>query len=198
VTLSRKSSIAEVAGVVAEALERAGIKAVLSGGACASIHSQGVYQSVDVDFIIQSGASQPALDRILAREGFQRRGDQYFHEQARYYVEFPPGPVAIGGDFRITPEVIRVGAFRIRMLSATDSCRDRLAAAFHWDDEAARRTAVAIAIRNDLDFQTLRTWSESERSLEKYESFLREVDRAKESRRARRAPAARPHPKAKE
>ncbi|HEX9286531.1 MAG TPA: hypothetical protein VF999_04610 [Thermoanaerobaculia bacterium] len=41
---------------VPEALEKAGIRAVLTGGACAALHTAGGYQSEDVDFILQSAA----------------------------------------------------------------------------------------------------------------------------------------------
>jgi hypothetical protein len=184
-SLTMRSSISDVAGVVSEALERAGIRTVLSGGACASIHSQGAYESVDLDFIVQSAATQPAIERTLAQEGFHRRGDQYFHDLAPYYIEFPPGPIAIGSDYSIAPIVQKVGAFHIRMLSATDSCRDRLAAAFHWRDAAALRAAVEIALRNEVNFHTIKKWSESERSLDKYEAFLEEVEKSKRRRRAR-------------
>jgi hypothetical protein len=71
------------------------------------------------------------------------------------------------------------------MLSATDSCRDRLAAAFHWRDAAAMRAAVEIALRNEVDFHTIKRWSESERSLDRYEAFLEGVKKSKKRRRAR-------------
>ena len=60
--------------------------------------------------------------------GFVREGDRLVHERVRFWVEFPKGPLAIGSDLEIRPEEIRAGRRRVWGLSATDSCRDRLAA----------------------------------------------------------------------
>ena len=52
--LTSRSSLAEVVACVAQALARAKIRAVLTGGACATIYSKGEYQSSDLDFVLQS------------------------------------------------------------------------------------------------------------------------------------------------
>jgi hypothetical protein len=62
VTLTARSSLEHVVEAVASALDKAGIRAVLVGGACAAIYSDGVYMSEDLDLIIQSAATQRQLD----------------------------------------------------------------------------------------------------------------------------------------
>jgi hypothetical protein len=115
---------------VATALEKAGLRAVLSGGGCASIYTSGAYLSVDLDFILQEPGSPTQLDEAMATTGFTRSADQYFHPHSRYYVEFPPGPLGIGSDYRIEPSETRSATDRMFLLSPTDSCRDRLAGFF--------------------------------------------------------------------
>jgi hypothetical protein len=134
VTLSRRSAITAVAGVVADALRDARFTAVLTGGACAAIYSAGAYQSHDLDFVIQAGGNRRALDHAMASAGFARDGDRYVHPRARFYVEFLRGPLAVGDDVQIRPTALKVGKGRILALSATDACRDRLAAFYHWAD----------------------------------------------------------------
>ena len=56
-------------------------------------------------------------------------------------VEFPAGPLAIGDDDLVEPVELRVGRTRVPALSATDSCRDRLAAFYHWRDLQSLRVA---------------------------------------------------------
>jgi hypothetical protein len=65
----------------------------------------------------------------------------------RFFVEFPVGPLGIGRDLAVKPVQIRIGggARRIRALSATDCCRDRLAAFYHWNDRQSLDAAVDIA-----------------------------------------------------
>lgn len=101
--VTARSSLADVALAVGDALRRAGIRAVLTGGACAHLHSGGAYLSRDADFILGMQCSQGALDQALAGIGFSREGDRYVHGTSRFFVEFPRGPLGIGEDFQIRP-----------------------------------------------------------------------------------------------
>ena len=184
--LTRRSSISDVAFAVAEALDRAGVRAVLSGGACASIHSGGAYQSVDVDFILQRYDSLKQIEDAMGSVGFTRKGNQYFHGEARFYVEFPPGPLSIAGDYKIEPANIRIGNRTVLALSPTDSCRDRLAAFFHWNDQPGLKAAVQIALRGKVDLERIRAWSIEQRSGDRFEVFLKEIERLRRQRARRR------------
>jgi hypothetical protein len=170
---------------VAEALEKAEIRAVLTGGACAVIHTAGEYQSEDVDFVLQSAPSRTELDRAMAGIGFRRRGDQYFSRTTRFFVEFPVGPLGIGRDLAVKPIRRRIGpsGSAIRLLSATDSCRDRLAAFYHWNDRQSLDAAVQIALRNRIDMKKIRTWSAREGESEGFGLFVRDLERARQRRR---------------
>lgn len=172
---------------MAEALERAGIRAVLTGGACAAIYTAGGYQSEDVDFVLQSAPSQVDLDQAMASIGFRRRGDQYFHRKTRFFVEFPAGPLGIGRDISLTAVKRKIGAAgpAIRLLSATDSCRDRLAAFYHWNDRQSLDAAVRIALKNRIDINRIRSWSAREHASEGFKTFTRELAVARGRRRGR-------------
>lgn len=183
--IGRGSTIDEVVEIVSSTLEKAGIKAVLVGGACATIYSGGTYTSEDLDLILQSAPGQPALDEAMASIGFTRRQAQYFHARSDFFVEFPRGPLAIGQDLRISSIRLKVGSSRIHALSATDSCRDRLAAFYHWTDRESLDVAVAIAARHRVNLAAIRAWSVAENSLEKYEVFKQELERARRAKASR-------------
>ena len=183
--VTERSTAREVAFAVSGTLEKQGLRAVLSGGGCASIYTAGTYQSVDLDFILQGPGTQGQLDAALASIGFERRGTQYFHPYSRYYVEFPPGPLGIGSDYHIEPVEIRSGKTRLRLLSPTDSCRDRLAGFFHWNDTEGLAVAVRIAARGRVDLEKIRDWSEHERAGPQFEVFLVELDRFRRRKRRR-------------
>jgi hypothetical protein len=159
------------------AMERAGIKAVLTGGACASLHSRGEYQSSDLDFVLQSAVSRQTLDSVMRTIGFRPEGGHYRHPTASFFVEFPPGPLGIGGDLNIQPIVYRVGRVRVLALSATDSCRDRLAAYHHWRDRQSLVTAVAIARRSKVDLSAVRQWTDGEGASQAFEEFRALLDK---------------------
>lgn len=183
----RRASLAAVAVTVGDALRRHGIRAVLTGGACASLYTRGAYQSVDVDFIVSGPVTREALDAAMASVGFRRRRDRYVHPRLRFYVEFPRGPLAVGGDFRIRPVEHPHGRARTLALSATDSCRDRLAAFYHWGDRQSLQVAVAIARRNRIDLAAIRRWSAREGAEGLFEEFMADLARARRRAGARTA-----------
>jgi hypothetical protein len=177
VKIDEDSSLEQVAAAVAATLDRAGIRAVLTGGAAAVIYTGGEYQSEDLDFILQSSPTQARLDQVLSEIGFTRKRDHYVHQVSSFFIEFPRGPLSIGRDIGIRPVEARVGRQGVLALSATDSCRDRLAAFYHWNDRQSLETAVRIALRNRVDFQLIRGWSAEEGMETKYNEFRQELTR---------------------
>ena len=177
--LTARSGLGAVATVVGDALRREGIRAVLTGGACANLYTGGRHQSVDADFIVGSPASRSAVDLAMEKIGFVREGDRYVHAQARFYVEFPRGPLAIGNDYRIRPVEWKTEYGRTLILSATDSCRDRLAAFYHWGDRQSLRVAVRIAIAHRVSLAKIRRWSIQEGARGGFEQFANELKRAR-------------------
>lgn len=170
-TITRRSSLADVAAVVGGALARFGVRAVLTGGACATIYSKGAYQSHDLDFIVDDASTRKDVDAALDSVGFVRRGDRYVSPRTPFFVEFPRGPLAIGDDLDVRAVRLRVPRGSVLALSATDACRDRLAAFYHWSDRQSLQAAVDIARRRRVDLAAIRRWSVGEGALERFEEF---------------------------
>ena len=183
-TLTRRSTLVDVAATVAAALREAGFTAVLTGGACATIYSDGAYQSHDLDFIIRGGGNRAALDAAMARAGFARSHDRYVHPATEFFVEFPRGPLSIGDDVNIKPADLKVGRGRTLALSPTDACRDRLAAFYHWSDRQSLQSAVEIALRHRVNMAAIRRWSEREGHPERFEEFRVAVTQRRKNRSA--------------
>ena len=174
-TLGARSTLADVARAVGGALRDAGIEAALVGGACATIYSRGEYKSLDLDFILETGVARRTLDAAMASAGFRRSGDRYVHPKTKFFVEFPRGPLSIGRDAAIRTVMLSVGPSRIRALSATDSCRDRLAAFYFWNDLSCLGAALAIARRRDVNLRAVGRWSREEGHGEDFERFRRRL-----------------------
>ena len=169
--MKRPATLEAVALKVGDVLRRRGVTAVLTGGACAAMHSGGMHQSIDVDFVLQGVVRRQQLDEAMASIGFERHRDRYVHPELEIFVEFPRGPLAIGEDTAIRPRLLTRGAKAVLALSPTDSCRDRLAAFYHWNDRHSLDVAVAIARRRRVDLAKIRRWSESEGAGEKFVEF---------------------------
>jgi hypothetical protein len=174
VKLLKTSTLQEVAATVGAHLASRGIRAVLTGGACVAIHT-GTYVSKDADFVLQSVVTRRALDEALEELGFLRRGSEYVHPVLPFWVEFPPGPLSIGDDLAIVPVELTVGHVATLGLSATDSCRDRLAAFYHWYDRQALTLAVGIARVQPVDLEVIRRWSTREGKTAEFDEFVRQV-----------------------
>ena len=192
--LRARSPLADVAVAVGDALRRAGIRAILTGGACANLYSGGMFQSLDADFVLAGSCTVQDLDHALTALGFERKRDRYVHQVVPFFVEFPRGPLGIGGDFHIRPVWRSRGGAKTLALSATDACRDRLAAFYHWNDRQSLAAAVAIAVRNRVALRKVRVWSRSEGHLGGYAVFLADVGEARRAGRRRR-PIRRSQPK---
>ena len=185
VTISRRTKIDEIAALVAGALGRAGIRAVLTGGACATLYSAGAYQSHDLDFILQGHGTARTLDRAMGTLGFTRSGDRYVHAKTEFFVEFPRGPLAIGEDVDIKPVQLQLRGGSALALSATDACRDRLAAFYHWSDRQSLEAAVEIGLRQPIRLAVIRDWSRKEGAIARFDEFRRELVRRRRARRSR-------------
>jgi hypothetical protein len=71
-TINEQTTLPELAALVSEALEKAGITATLSGGAAVSIYSDNRYVSEDLDFVTIALVDE--LKGALAPLGFQHKG----------------------------------------------------------------------------------------------------------------------------
>ena len=183
--LTKRSSIKQVAAVVGAALRSSGIDAVLTGGACATIYSAGAYVSHDLDFVVRASGPRGTLDAALSSAGFARRHDRYVHPDTPIFVECPRGPLSIGDDTDIKPVRLRLGRTTITALSSTDSCRDRLAAFYHWSDRQSLKSAVEIAVRTSVNMATIRKWSVHEGAADKFDEFKAQVVARRKASRQR-------------
>ncbi len=163
--ITRDSSLREVAFAVCTALDRVGVTAVLTGGGAATLYAPEAIQSYD----------SPA--QALEALGFRREGHDYRHRSSRFQLEFPVGPLAIGDERIERWSSLREGGGILHVITATDSCRDRLAAFFHFHDRSALDQACSVyaAAKRQVDLKQIRAWSKNEGKLEAFEEFARRI-----------------------
>ena len=177
-TLSADATLREVAFVVCTALDDAGIVAVLTGGGAATVHAPGAIQSYDLDFVLTLYPGDGDGESVLRGLGYRREGHDYIHTESKYALEFPPGPLAIGDELIETWSTLRERDRLLHLLSPTDSCRDRLAAFYHFADRSALEQALEIqrAQRDDVDLDRIRRWSHSEGHGARFREFFDRID----------------------
>ena len=67
---------------------------------------------------------------------------------------------------------------RLRLLSPTDSVKDRLAGYIHWNSRANFEQALLICRRQSLrvDMNQVRDWCEREGGMEAYNDLIRNLE----------------------
>ncbi len=161
----------ELAAFVSSHLQRHGIDVVLSGGACVAIYSQGAYISRDLDFIETRYTKRQDLRAALEEIGFSEQYRYFIHPETDFFLEFPAGPLAVGGEpvREVTTLVLSPGT--LKLISPTDSVKDRLAGYYFWDDRQSLQQAILIAQANaEVNLSEIGRWSQKEG---KYEEFLK-------------------------
>jgi hypothetical protein len=135
VKLSRLTT-EELAAVICDVLERRGLTAVLTGGACVMIYAEGRYVSRDLDFVLAPPALLGEVESVLAGLGFRAEGRVYIHPELDMAVDVGNRwPLAVGQEVLKPPPRRRVSGYHLRMLSATNCVKDRLAAFYYWNDQ---------------------------------------------------------------
>lgn len=133
-----------VAAVLAEALEAAGCRPVLVGGAAVEIYTRSAYTTFDLDFV---AAETDELGPTMRALGFEREGRHWVERDLGVVVEFPSATLAPA-----QAESMEVDGRRLSVISVEDLIVDRLASWKHWGwepDGAAAALLLALHPRRD-------------------------------------------------
>lgn len=151
--------IGELAAFVADHLKNKGIDVVLVGGACISIYSNNKYSSFDLDFIATCISTRQRIRTALAEINFVEEQRYFKHSETEFFIEFPSGPLSIGDEPPAEITSLRYSTGTLRLLSTTDSVKDRLAAFYHWKDLQSLEQAVLVAKAHPVDLMEVQRWS---------------------------------------
>lgn len=154
----RDMSLGELAAFIAEQLRRNGIDAVLTGGGCVSLYTENRYLSYDLDFVA-GFTRRRSLAAVLEPLGFVEKNRYFIHPDTPFLIEFPGGPLAVGGEPVRDVHEIRYATGCLRLLSPTDCVKDRLAAWYHWHDRQCLEQALMVAEKHSIDLNEIERWS---------------------------------------
>ena len=92
-TIDADTTSVELAAIISQTLEQAGIIATLSGGGAVSMYSDNRYQSKDLDFV--TAERRDRLSAALKPLGFALAKDRrhFTHPNTNLFVEFPSAPL---------------------------------------------------------------------------------------------------------
>ena len=168
----KKMTIEKLAAIISEKLKEHSIDSILVGGGCVSIYSQNRYQSYNLDYVTYEDMKK--ITKALNELNFQKKGCYFTHKDCEYYIEFVAPPVAIGNEPIENYEYHQTPLGTIKMLTPTDSIKDRLSGFYHWDDKQSLDQALFIykEIPQRINIDEIRKWSKHEGHLKRFEIFL--------------------------
>ena len=167
---------AELGADVQSHLRSRGIDVVLSGGAVVAIYSSGKYVSGDLDFVNRYGIKRSTIIAAMKELGFTEVGRHFEHPDTEFFVEFPPGPLAIGESYNIELHELELETGRLVLISPTECVKDRLAWFYHTGDNQSLLHATLVARIHPVDLEEIKDWSKGEEKLEEYEMFLERLE----------------------
>jgi hypothetical protein len=159
----------ELAAYVQTELRKKSVDVVLSGGAAVSIYTSSEYMSYDIDLVITHFADRKFIREVMEGMDFKEVGRHFEHPETSLIVEFPAGPLSIGDEQVGRIDEIRYETGILRVISPTDSVKDRLAAYYHWGDQQSLLQATAISAEQDVDLEEIKRWSIGEGKFDEFE-----------------------------
>jgi len=171
----KEMDIKELGSLICSALKASNIHVVLSGGSCVEIYSRGEYTSWDLDLINQYNEQFKKIHTIMDGLGFKEHDRYFVHDETKYFIEFPSGPLGVGDAPVEEIAEIETEAGVLRLLTPTDCVKDRLAAYYHWDDEQCLQQAIWVAEQNEVNIEAIKKWSLQEKSEQKYLNFYNKL-----------------------
>lgn len=173
-SISRMSQ-AELAAYVQTYLASKGIHVVLSGGAAVAFYVGVQYVSKDIDLIAEWPPKVAYLNQTMREIGFQKRNRYFTHPDTEQLIEVLPGPLTAGEEHITTVDEVILKTGTLRVLSATDCTKERLAAFIHWNDTQSLEQAVLIAKKHKVNLRNIKRWAQQENALEQFRVFLNRV-----------------------
>ena len=185
--ITKNTTLTELAAIVSDTLEQAGIVATLSGGAAVSIYTENRYVSQDLDYVTIALVNE--LKNALNPLGFTHTGQPrlsvFDHPNTKWYLEFPPAPLSFGGTY-VDPSncaILKTDVGDLRIITPTHSVMDRLIAAAAWNEPQSLAQALLIVEHQlkNIDWEELDQWvgfegiADDKETIEFYKSINRKL-----------------------
>lgn len=167
---------AELGAYVQSHLRERGIDVVLSGGAVVAIYSSGKYISADLDFVNRYAIKRSAITAAMEELSFEEVGRHFEHPETEFFVEFPPGPLAIGESHEIEVDELQFETGKLILITPTECVKDRLAWYYHAGDQQSLYHAVLVAKDQSVDLEEVKKWSEGEGKMEEFDKFIEKLN----------------------
>ena len=170
-----KMTQGELGAFIQTQLRKKGIEVILAGGAAVAIYTDNRYVSKDLDLINIYGINRRKIRDAMIAIDFYEEGRYFRHPDSQFFVEFPPGPLAIGNEpvRQIIEKKFSTGI--LKLISPMDCVKDRLVDYYYWGDQQSLLQAVVVAQQHKINVDEIRRWSLAEGKLAEFEKIKRKL-----------------------
>lgn len=88
-------------------------------------------------------------------------GRYFKHKDSPFIIEFPPGPLSVGGEPVKEIVDLKFATGILKAISPTDCVKDRLAAYYYWGDQQCLAQAILVASANKVNLKEIERWSKA-------------------------------------
>ena len=170
------SSLSDIVLVIATALNKEGICAVLTGDGAAAMHLRGIKPGPRLNYSLTSPATASRLASAIRHLGFEpMETGTYRHAEIDVVLELTQAPLAIGRDSKVVAQTLQLRHGFVRILSPTDCCREQLLRSTADGDSGGMDKAVELAKRCDVNMPDMRAWMRQQGILSLWSGFKRSV-----------------------
>ncbi|MDO9578611.1 MAG: hypothetical protein Q7J16_12060 [Candidatus Cloacimonadales bacterium] len=167
----KEMNVQELGAYISSHLQKHGVEITLTGGSCVTIYSDNQYISMDIDFVETYYTKRKDLKKYLVEIGFTEENRYFKHPETDYFIEFPPGPLAVGEEAIKEIQTIHTDVGELRIISPTECVKDRLASFYFWNDRQCLNQAIMVAKNNEINLEEVKRWSLKEGEEKKFNEF---------------------------
>ena len=84
-------------------------------------------------------------------------------------------PLSVGDEPVKNINKIKLSTGILKVISATDCVKDRLAAYYFWNDQQSIIQAILVAKQNRIRINEIKTWSQKTRKIKEFEIFHKKL-----------------------
>jgi hypothetical protein len=186
------ASLSDMLVVIATAMNKEGVCAVLTGDAAAAMHVGDMRAPARLDYTLTAPVAASRLASAIRHLGFEPVGShEHRHAHTGTLLAVSDPPLAVGGNTKVIAQTLKLRHGFVRILSTPDCCREQLLLWKAAKRGTAMQAAVDLARTGEVNMIEMHAWMQAEGLRAAWPGFRRA---AAGSHGERTAGTARPAP----
>lgn len=161
-----------VVGILTSEFRKSGITPVVVGGSAVEFYTSGVYESLDIDLVIEKKEKIKVLFKKL---GFEKKGRHWFHPD--YEIDIEIVGLNLSGSKEMLTKV-NIEDYKVFVIGIEDLIVDRLCACKFWNStlDCEQANVLLNTHKDKIDHEYLKNRAEQEEVIEKLDEIFKDIN----------------------